>query len=321
MTTQGARAPRETSLERAFEPAYMHLYREGSRSSREGSRPIRDVAPGPMSQGLRACLTRYAPVSALLAALTVACGGPAIEPDPASSEVFQNGTAPADDEAPAPAPARPGFAAEDTDAGAPDPSADPGVSAAALLAKLQTCAKKASSAPYAKDSGGTANIDVCELPGAVFFHADLDVDCDGKQSAVCNKSTDPSYQSQTATTDSTGQYLDAAKLPYIVVPGVSSRWSYKASGVSMGSVGAVIYNGKIEYGIIGDVGPTSIIGEASYAMAKNLGINPDPARGGVSSGVTYVIFTGAANVVKKKEDHAEAVAIGERRAAELIAAK
>jgi hypothetical protein len=187
----------------------------------------------------------------------------------------------------------------------------------AILAKLATC-KKASRAPYAKDQGGAANIHVCALENAVFFQADMDIDCDGKRSDVCNSSTDPSYQSETATTDSKGQPLDAGKLPFIVVPMVSSRWSYKASGVSMGTVGAVIYNGKIEFGVVGDVGPASIIGEASYAMAKQLGINPNPATGGVSSGVTYVLFTGASGVVRKKEDHDEAVTVGTQRAAQFL---
>jgi hypothetical protein len=40
------------------------------------------------------------------------------------------------------------------------------------------------------------------------------------------------------------------------------------------------------------VGPEATIGEASYATAVALGINPDPGRGGVSSGVTYIIFPG-----------------------------
>lgn len=206
------------------------------------------------------------------------------------------------------------------DAGAPDASeaaAPPALTPQAILAKLQGCVK-ASTAPYARDSGGTANIDVCAKLGAVFWNADLDVDCDGKQSTVCNKSTDASYQSQTAATDSKGAPLDASTLPFIVVPGVSTRWSYKAAGISMGSVGLVIYNGKMEYGIVGDVGPTSIIGEASYAMAQRLGINPDPSIGGTSSGVTYVIFTGPTSLVKTKEDHAEAVTIGTKKAEELV---
>lgn len=260
----------------------------------------------------------WALAAGVLLASLGACSAEAIEPDPGASEV-DNTTA--RNEPTPPEGSEPTFAAPTTspDPGAPPATVAPAVSAASLLAKVQGCAKKISSAPYAKDSGGAATIDVCETDGAVFFHADMDIDCDGKPSAECNKSTDASYQAQTATTDSKGEYLDAAKLPFIVVPGVSSRWSYKASGISMGTVGAVIYNGKIEYGIVGDVGPTSIIGEASYAMAKRLGINPDPSRGGVSSGVTYVIFKGASAVVKKKEDHAEAARLGETHAQALVA--
>ncbi len=207
--------------------------------------------------------------------------------------------------------------AGDTDAGNDGATATP-VTAAALLAKLGTCSTL-STAPYAKDASGTANLDVCGLTNAVYFNADMDIDCDGKSSAVCNASTDPSYQSQTAATDSKGAYLDAASLPFVVVPGVSSRWSYKTAGIAMGSVVAVIYNGKLAYGIVGDVGPTSILGEASYAMAKSLGINSNPATGGVSSGVTYIVFTGTSGKVSKKEDHAEAVSVGQQRAAQLLA--
>jgi hypothetical protein len=102
------------------------------------------------------------------------------------------------------------------------------------------------------------------------------------------------------------------------VPGVSSRWSYKAAGITMGTVAVVIYDGKMEFGIVGDVGPKAILGEASYAMAKRLGINPNPSTGGTDSGVTYVVFTGSSAVVSKNEDHAEAVRVGKRRAAQLL---
>ncbi len=218
---------------------------------------------------------------------------------------------------PAPAPTAPAEPTQPTQP--PTTPAPPApVTADALLAKLASCTTKASTAPYAKDSGGSSTIDICKLTGAVFFKADMDIDCDGKSSAVCNKTADAAYQSQTAAVDSKGNALDAATLPYIVVPGVSSRWSYKNAGITMGTVGAVIYNGKIEYGIIGDIGPTSIVGEASYAMAKSLGINANPSIGGVDSGVTYVIFTGAGSKVSKNEDHAEAAAIGAARAQQLL---
>ncbi len=204
---------------------------------------------------------------------------------------------------------------EVTSSSADTAPAPAGPTADQLMASLGAC-KKISSSPYAPDEGESATINVCSLPNAVWFTADMDVDCDGKTSSVCNKSADPDYQDSTAGADSQGNALDASTLPYIVVPGVSSRWSYKASGLGMGSVVAVIYNGQIEYGIVGDVGPTSIIGEGSYAMAKSLGINPNPATGGTGSGVTYVIFKGAGPTAN--EDHDSAVAIGTARAQAIV---
>ncbi len=213
-----------------------------------------------------------------------------------------------------------GTPGDDTSAAAPaGEAAAVTVTSSALLAKVKACAKKLSTAPYANDVGEPSNVDVCALPGAVFFKSDLDVDCDGKRSSVCNVTADPDYQSETAAVDSKGSPLDAATLPFIVVPGVSSKWSYQASGIGLGSVAAVLYNGKVEYGIVGDIGPKAILGEASYAMAKRLGINPDPRRGGTSNEVIYIVFSGDVAKVKIKESHEEAVKIGTARAQQLLA--
>lgn len=191
----------------------------------------------------------------------------------------------------------------------------PGPSASALLAALGSCNVISSSRLRTDESAATATVDVCGGSGVVWWKADLDVDCDGKKSSVCNSSTDASYQSQTAATDSHGAYLDAATLPYVVVPLVSSRFDYKKAGLSLGTVVAVVYKDKVVYGIIGDLGPASAIGEASYAMAKALGINPDPSYGGTDAGVTYIAFPGA--TVAKKEDNAEAVSVGVAKAKAL----
>lgn len=188
-----------------------------------------------------------------------------------------------------------------------------------LLAKLANC-KQVSAGKYKTDDASNLpeNIPICGLTGAVWWTSDMDIDCDGKQTAQCNKQTDSSYQNQTAATDSKGNPLDAAALPYVVIPGTSARFSYATAGLKMGSVVAVLYKGNIEFGILGDVGPNNIIGEASYAMAKSLGIDPDPSTGGVDKGVTYIAFTGTTAVVKKKEDHAEAVTLGQSLATDLI---
>ena len=198
-----------------------------------------------------------------------------------------------------------------------DAPANNDVTAQDLLDAIATCGQVAGG-PFATDSGRTANISICTLPTAVFWKADMDIDCDGKTSSVCNTTADPSYQNQTSGTDSSGNPLDAATLPYVVVPLSSSRWSYKTAGLDLGSVIAVVYNGQIQYGVFGDEGPTTIIGEASHRMAELLGIDPDPSTGGIDSGVAYIAFTGADARVAKLEDHDAAVAIGITKARALV---
>ena len=90
--------------------------------------------------------------------------------------------------------------------------------------------------------------------------------------------------------------------------------------VDLTSVVAVIYNNQLRYGAFVDQGPTDIIGEASYAMAELLGINPDPAVGGTDGPVTYIAFQGADAMVPWDDilDYDPAVAIGESQSGLLV---
>ena len=125
---------------------------------------------------------------------------------------------------------------------------------------------------FATDSGGTAALSVCRRGKVLHWTADMDIDCDGKTSAACNLSTDPYFQNQTSAVDSMGDPLDSAALPFVVVPGPSTRFNYRTAGLASGSVFAVLYGDRVEYGVVGDTGPVAIIGEASHAMATSLGI-------------------------------------------------
>ena len=147
----------------------------------------------------------------------------------------------------------------------------------------------------------------------------MDIDCDGKTTTHCNLAVDPAYQNQTSFTDTSGDPLDAAALPYIVIPLPSSRFDYMASNIKPGAAAAVVYNGQVAYGVFGDEGPANIIGESSYAMAAALGINPDPSFGGTDGPVTYFVFTGDGAVVAPLEDSAAAARLGAQLAARLIA--
>ncbi|WP_316767164.1 glycoside hydrolase family 75 protein [Streptomyces sasae] len=192
------------------------------------------------------------------------------------------------------------------------PGARHRITATDLLDQVRDCTQ-VSRGRYRTDAGTAATVPVCDTEQAVFWKADLDIDCDGRPTAHCNRAADPAFSAATAYQQSDGRHLDAETLPYIVVPAPSGRWDHRASGVRGGAVGAVIYKGRVQYAVVGDTGPRDIIGEASYATAQGLGINPDPRAGGVPSGVTYIVFKDS--VIKPIEDQAEAEAAGERLAA------
>ncbi|MFG2283773.1 glycoside hydrolase family 75 protein [Streptomyces asoensis] len=189
------------------------------------------------------------------------------------------------------------------------------VSAADLLAKVTSCSQ-ISSGKYKTDDETSATVPVCGKNGAVFWKADMDIDCDGQRTSKCSESTDPWYQDDTAFHQSDGKPLRADTLPYVVVPSSSSIWNYGSAGIKGGGVVAVIYQNKVEYAVVGDTGPTKIIGEASYATAKALGIDPDPENGGTDSGVTYILFKNSQ--VSPIESHSAAVSLGDRLAQTFI---
>jgi Fungal chitosanase of glycosyl hydrolase group 75 len=158
-----------------------------------------------------------------------------------------------------------------------------------LLAKVRTCSQ-ISNGRYATDDGGKRIIPVCGgVTGAVFWKADMDIDCDGVVTAHCNDKTDPTFLPGTAL-EPGGKPLNAETNRYMVIPQGSGTFNYSKHNITLGAVVAIIYKGKVTYAVFGDTGPKHIIGEASYATAKMLGINPNPAVGGADSGVTYIVF-------------------------------
>ncbi|WP_328557185.1 glycoside hydrolase family 75 protein [Streptomyces sp. NBC_00358] len=195
------------------------------------------------------------------------------------------------------------------------PAREGSVRAADLLAKLGGCVA-VSNGRYRSDDGTRAEIPVCGAQDAVFWKADMDIDCDGRPGPLCNSRTDPLFSESTAFQQSDGRYLSAETLPYIVVPAPSDVWNYRDHGIGPGSVAAVIYRDRVQYAVVGDTGPQDIIGEASYAVAAALGIRPDPRGGGTPSGVTYIVFKNSR--MSPIEDHAAAVAAGERLARKLV---
>ncbi|WP_245601745.1 glycoside hydrolase family 75 protein [Hamadaea tsunoensis] len=189
--------------------------------------------------------------------------------------------------------------------------------AAQLLAKVSTC-NQISNGKYKTDEDvATATVAVCQKTGAVFWKGDMDIDCDGVRTTQCNENTDCCFQADTFCHTSGDSPLNAANLPYVVVPSASSIWDYRNYSIGCGTVVAVIYNNQVEYAVVGDTGPTAIIGESSYKTASDLGINPDPSNGGTDSGVTYIVFQGSQRV-SPIENHTNAVTLGQSLASTFL---
>jgi Fungal chitosanase of glycosyl hydrolase group 75 len=155
---------------------------------------------------------------------------------------------------------------------------------------------------------------ICGLTGAVYWVADMDIDCDGRPTAGKCPGPDQSYQNDTALHGKNGA-LAAAITPYSVIP-----QNFRTSGLTLGTVVAVIYGAKLQFTVFGDTGPSTIIGEASYATAEKMGIPPSPLDGGVlGRTVTYIAFTGTGTVPGDVEDQAATKALGDQLVTKLIA--
>jgi hypothetical protein len=84
------------------------------------------------------------------------------------------------------------------------------------------------------------------------------------------------------------RYVDASKIPYVVLPGGLAR----GAGARIGDFAFVsnLRNGTSTYAIFADIGT---LGEGSIALADRLGIHSDARIGGTRGGVLYVVFPGS----------------------------
>jgi hypothetical protein len=199
------------------------------------------------------------------------------------------------------------------DAGARSPdaaaAADAGSGGASvvdrLLALTATCRRVISRRNYEVGTGERRPI--CGLEGAVHFRAGLDINCNGRRTpGKCDATTAPFADPETLVGNAADQSLAAAVTPFVTVPG-----DFFLQDMPPGSVAIAIFQRKMIYAIFGDITFDDFLGEASYAAAERLGINPDPRSGGTDDGVTYIIFRGPGTVPRNVEDQAATQALGE----------
>lgn len=199
---------------------------------------------------------------------------------------------------------------------AADPTTD---NVAALLSLTNKPCTKTLSGAYKYDDDGNKTAAICgDRTAAVYWTADMDIDCDGKVTpGKCDAAHDCCFQAQTAFQNSKGDHLTAAVDPYYVIP---NNFNLAANGIAKWQIAAIIYNGKLTYAFLADTGPANIIGEASYATAVILGINPDAKVGGTDGPVTYIVFTGTGGRPTIPEDHDQVLQVGTRAAQEFLKA-
>ena len=88
------------------------------------------------------------------------------------------------------------------------------------------------------------------------------------------------------------RFVDAARVPYVVLPPEGFKHA------KLGDFATVVNlrNGNVANAIIADESaPDLPMGEGSIALARALGVDPDPRSGGVEKGIAYVIFPGSGN--------------------------
>jgi hypothetical protein len=150
---------------------------------------------------------------------------------------------------------------------------------------------------YHPDNIGLDDLSNAGSPGAWYG---LAKDADGEPFVQGPEDPFPGYYvSATALADRTkavndpARYVDASKIPFIVLPGALAR----QIGARPGDFAVVLNqrNGQRSYAIFGDVGPSDRIGEGSVALAENLGIRSDARNGGARRGILFLVFPGSGN--------------------------
>lgn len=121
---------------------------------------------------------------------------------------------------------------------------------------------------------------------SVSWTAKMAVDVDGSP----NWRRDPDGQADTSL-HYRGQPINADAVPYVVVPPAIRD---AVPGIVLGCRALVSYNhGKPVEAVVADIGPRRKLGEGSSELARRLGINPSPTKGGVDEHVVeYQIWPG-----------------------------
>jgi hypothetical protein len=162
---------------------------------------------------------------------------------------------------------------------------------------------------YHPDNIGLDDLENAGKPGEWWALVTDNLKSDGNPIVQGDDDPAPGYYiSMTALYDGTKEetdprrYVDATKIPYIVLPQNEDKKFLKKAKVKLGDFAAVYNgeNGKLAFAIFADTSElfaggeeTTRFGEGSIALADALDIDSDARTGGTDEGVLYVVFPGS----------------------------
>lgn len=142
---------------------------------------------------------------------------------------------------------------------------------------------------------------MARLPtGELYFDSNLELDTDGWRG---DPEGDPTWQPYTSLRYSDGTSVDANAVPYFVLP-LPVSWP-RQFGISLGDYGAMIFNGRVAFGVFADFGNNP--GEGSIELLRRLGTNRLRRNGtvknaGIEGGVISIVFPGSGDGTRMPDE-------------------
>lgn len=143
----------------------------------------------------------------------------------------------------------------------------------------------------------------------LYLRSGMAVDADGSPRA---RQIDPDGQVNTSMRYADNRSVNAEVVPYMVLPG----GAYQKFGVQLGDMVLVrnTDNGRMAVAVFADVGPRHKTGEGSIQLAREMGLNPSPTRGGTSkASIEYLVLPNTHGTKPRNEQELMARIVEQRR--------
>ena len=111
--------------------------------------------------------------------------------------------------------------------------------------------------------------------GTIFFDGKMGLDADGSPIAGRNATGTDKPETSFRFDVPGSPSVDADKIPFIVLPGGGFK---EELGLQKGDLAAAVFNGKVVFSFVADLGPKCKIGEGSIQLHEELGHNVCLAR-------------------------------------------